>query len=262
MFKEKLYSGTFIKSSTTKTITRIPETTTLTCNIEKANILCNALLDFLTECGCEVSYEDESLVIYICGIPLVFHFTSSNLYYSNIYAGSCTVVTGGTSSTNIFNNDGTYNFKLALIGEPTGFFGLFISNYSLLYNNANYIYFVNLENILENEPYSGIYGGNNPLSFFVFKRNPCINISNAVISFSKTSYSMNDKEKLLTGNQGKYPLIPYFVGPYKLKNCYYFMKTNEISSNSTPGPTGGTFYKIDGKIYMANGSTWLTECVF
>ena len=51
------------------------------------------------------------------------------------------------------------------------------------------------------------------------------------------------------------------MGPYKLKNCYRFMKTNEITDYSTPNQNAGKFYKIGNKIYMTNSNSWLAECV-
>ena len=265
MFKEKLYSGTFTKASTTKAVTRVPETTTVTTNIEKTNIICNALLDFLTECGVDVSYEEESLIIYICGLPVIFYFSGSYMYYSNIYVGGCTVVTGSSTNSVIFNSNGEYKFKLTLIGEPTGFFSILISNMNLTYTNTvNQVNFVNLENILENEQYVGINSGTSSSMFYVFKKNPAIFMgasnSNTTRIF-KEDYTMSEKEKNVLGNQGKYPLIQKFMGPYKLLNCYEFIKTNEIDHYSTPSQTGGTFYKIDNKIYMTNSNYALVECV-
>lgn len=264
MFKEKLYSGTFTKSSATKSIIRIPETTTVSCNIEKTNILCNALLDFLEECGCEVSYENESLIIYICGLPVIFYFSGSNLYYSNIYVGSCTIVTGSSSNSNLFDNNGNYKFKLTLIGEPTGFFIILISNINLGYvQNINQLSFVNLENILENEQYAGINTGAKS-SFYIFKKNPVLfmNQSNTLdISLFNSSYNMSDNEKNVLGNQGKYPLIQEFAGPYKILNCYKLIKTNELSTVTYPNQSGGTFYKIDNRIFMTFNQYALVECV-
>ncbi|MBD5473675.1 MAG: hypothetical protein HDR20_12525 [Lachnospiraceae bacterium] len=265
MFKEKLYSGTFTKASTTKAVTRVPETTTVTTNIEKTNIICNALLDFLTECGVDVSYEEESLIIYICGLPVIFYFQGSYMYYSNIYVGGCTIVTGSSTNTVIFNSSGEYKFKLTLIGEPTGFFSILISNMNLTYTaSANQINFVNLENILENQQYAGINSGTNSSAFYVFKKTPILSMnpsnSNTTTLFG-SSYTMSENEKNVLGNQGKYPLIQKFIGPYKLLNCYEFVKTNEINNYSTPSQSGGTFYKIDNKIYMTNSSYALVECV-
>lgn len=270
MLKSKLYSGTFTKQTTTKTVKRVPETTTVSCNIEKTNILCNALLDFLEECGCEVSYEEESLVIYICGAPVIFVFSGSNLYYSNIYSGSVTIATISGSSytpyTTLFNNDGTYKFNLKLIGEPTGCFTIVITSYDITYNQSyNYLSFVNLENILDNEEYVGINLGSKS-DFNLFKKNPLKYFPN-VSSTSygkilfKDGYDMSVEELSISGNQGKYPIIQMFLGPYKVINCYYLMKTNELNVFSYPGYSGGYFYEIDGDIYMTFGKLFLVKCV-
>lgn len=269
MFKEKLYSGTFTNSTTTKTVTKVPGTETVATNLEKTNIVCNALLDFLTECGVEVSYEDESLIIYICGAPIIFHFPSTSLYYQHIYSGESVIVQNTSSSyasnTTLFKNDGTYSFKLCLIGEPIGFFGLFISNKDLSYNSGyNYIYFVNLQNTLSTNEYVGVGKGNLTGRFFVFKKIPLKFLGSSTTSESdifKAGYVMSAEELNLPENQGKYPLIQSFSGIYKILNVYNFIQTNEINSYSVPRHSGGTFYKMNDEIYMAINNMGLVKCI-
>ena len=90
MWKEKLYTGTISSSTTTVSIKKYPDTTTVSVNAQKTDALNECILDFLKNvCGVQnvVYYpatgsDDKKGNIFINGCPFQFYVSGSNTYWT------------------------------------------------------------------------------------------------------------------------------------------------------------------------------------
>lgn len=291
MFKEKLYNGTLTTYTGTTSIRRYPSTNTISVNIYKTDLFNNCLVDFLTnECGLssddvkyyaiENSSDDRKGSICIFGMYMQFYFMSNDVHYriansSRIlferYTSSSTAQNSEYMANVVFQN-GDYNFKLCLIGNPNCGFNLWISNYWLYYIVSGYssssIYYrlnwsiYRLRDIVNKKSYTMLACINYGLSY-TYDETGNVVIDGVTQSehISKSSY-YELTTTYMSKFPNKYPLIPVLMwGFYEVLNGYYLVSREALGITSAAAytyssPRAAYFYQIGNDTFCLTSAAY------
>lgn len=267
MFKEKLYSGTLATYTGTTNIKRYPSSSTLSVNIYKTDLLNECIVDFLVnECGMsqdDVVYypiengtDDRKGNLYIFGMPTQHVIIGANNLYK-IYNSEAdfTAYTSSSATTSytIFNN-GTYYFKLCMIGNPNSGFIFFISNNNLDYpvqasSSFGYIprCYYKIKD-LTSEDYHAVTAPliSNSATVYLYE-----NSENKAITLLSPYGAVTTAQMQWKPN--KYPKIPKLLGVpfYELVNGYELVSYTALglANNTYSSPSTPHFYKIGNDNY-------------
>ncbi len=265
MDRIKSFSGS-ISSSTSETINKsygISSGTLATEKIsrERTDVLNNALVEFLGECGVDVNYDGNYL--WINGAPVTFYFYQNNNYYSCFFAFNTTaVVAGSASSTDIFNTNGLdYNFKVRLLGEPTTAFILVISRNYTTPSFVQAFGFFKATNIINGKnsrfftwgSFNGIYAidlNDKGLPIDIGRSSSC----------GVTPY-LNLLPADYSNNAGKYPLVEWNPAIFKAEGCYYGLRNSPLPDGSPLAGDAQTFIRLGEDVYYVSYNGPLIKCI-
>ena len=257
MWKEKVYTGSGITGTTTTSIRKYPDTSTITVNIAKTDALNSCIKDFLLECGvpsvvyypCTGSDERKGN-IFINGVPFQFYVTSSYFYW-NATSGSFSIYT--SSSSVIFNSAGEYSIRLCLAGNPLSSFGFALagsSTYGSATYTVNYIMMYKLKSEVDDSIWwlSHI----NTASSLWFTKSDGTRPYNSAISYGAIdNFNYNVPSAIMGVFTNKYPLIPRYFAMFRMVDCYTFVSITALNVSAS-SPSDSKFVKIGNKTYFAN----------
>lgn len=261
MWKEKVYTGTITGSTTTESITRLPETSTVTVNVEKTDLLNQKIVAFLTECGVsDVIYypingssDSRKGNLFINNTPFQFYVSGSNTYFT-AYSGGYSIISGGSSTTVCFSGT-SYSIRICIVGNPSSSFGFAIgstsyggSSYSMAFLmvyklqsmvDDSYWTLIEMANV-QNNLYLTKYDGTRPY-------NSSISLAAGLKDQSNTDIPTN----VMNIFSDKYPLIPKYFAFFRMIDCYIYVSINSLGSYY-PSPATSYFAKIGNDTYMIN----------
>ena len=258
MWKEKVYTGSGITGTTTVSIKKYPDTTTVTVNIAKTDVLNNCIKSFLLECGvpsvvyypCSGS-DDRKGNIFINGVPFQFYVPSTSTYW-NAYSGALTLNT--SSSSVIFNSSGDYSIRICLAGNPASTFGFIVaqsSSYGGTTYGTNYIMMYKLKSeVDESIWWLTQINGQSTSNLWLTKSDGTRPYNYALSTGLLDSANLSIPLSVMNVYQNKYPLIPRYYGFFKMVDCYqYFQNLMSIGAST---PTDSKFIKVGTKTYFVN----------
>ena len=260
MDRIKLFSGT-VSTNTTENIKNsygMSQTTTI--NRERTDVLNNALVEFLDECGVEVKYDGNYL--WINGVPIVFHFYQNYCFYSCYFPfNSTAVVKGSSTTTDIFDNNNNYNFKVRLLGEPTRAFYLVISrNCTSPAFNQVFGFFKAINFLSGRESVLYRYGASLTIYAVDIDKDGLPvdigrNTENAIASCNLNIISAD-----YSNNPDKYPLVEWTPAIFKVEGCYYGLPNSPLPSASGQTADAQTFIKLGDEVYYMSYQGPLIKC--
>jgi len=268
MWKEKVYTGSGVTGTTTVSIRKYPDTSTITVNVAKTDTLNTCIKNFLLECGVpDVVYypctgsDARKGNIFINGVPYQFYVTSSYTYW-NATSGSFSIYT--SSSSVIFNSAGEYSIRLCLAGNPLSSFGFAIagsSSYGASSYVTNYIMLYKLKSEVDDSIWwlSHINGTN---SMWLTKNDGTRPHNSALTTGLVDNFNYSLPTTVMNIFANKYPLIPRYCGVFRMVDCYIFISSSALNVGYS-SPTDSKFAKIGNKTYFANypsSSGLLIDC--
>ncbi len=264
MDRIKSFSGS-VSSNTSETINKsygISSGTLATERIsrERTDVLNNALVEFLGECGVDVNYDGNYL--WINGAPVTFYFYQNYNHYSCCFPFNTTAIAGSTSTTDIFNTNGLdYNFKVRLLGEPTTAFILVISRNYTTPSFSQAFGFFKAANII-NGKNSRLYTYNSFNAIYAVDLDGeglPINIGRGT-SGGVTPY-LNLLPADYSNNAGKYPLVEWNPAIFKAEGCCYGLTNSPLPNGNSVTSDAQTFIRLGEDIYYVSYNGPLIKCI-
>lgn len=261
----KTYSGN-IKTTTTAQINNgYGNTTKIYKNIDRTNMFNNAIVEFLTECGVDVKYEND--LCWINNFPVLFVFAGSNLFCSVSFpfaSGSTYDYNSANTSGNTqFDSSGNYKFKLAFDGNPNGSFILRISNN---YTNPTFyssaiIYFFKTKDRLANKEVFGTSitsrvasNTNANLYLKVFGKDSDgkpVDIYDRTKNRTVTKLLLTESVDF-SANSGKLPLMNDYSGVFVLEDVYCYPTNSGLEGTTDANNDSMVEVQIGNKKYVSD----------
>lgn len=261
MDRIKIFSGSITKN--TSEIINRPYGVSSTENIsrERTDILNNALVDFLNECGAEVNYDGKFLWIH--RIPITFSFYQNYNYYGCYFPFDTKAVVMSTTATDIFHSNGLdYNFKVRLLGEPTRAFFLIISrNYQTPVFSTVFAFFkaTNIINGRESRLYN--FGGNISTLCAIDLDDAGLPVNIDRNQHKNVVYNLNTDSADYSNNAGKYPLVEWNPAIFKVEGCYFGLPNSPLPAGTAMTSDGQTFLKLGDDTYYRPYTGPLIKCI-
>lgn len=260
MWKEKVYTGQITLGTGTTTITKFPDSTTITVNISKTDKLNDCIKSFLLECGvpsvvyypCSGS-DSRKGNLYINGVPFQFYVSGSN-YYWNAYSGnSLSFYT--SSGAVIFDSSGNYSIRLCLAGNPLSTFGFALAGSSAYGSTAypiNYIMMYKLKSAVDDSIwYFTQMNGQTTSGLWLTKSDGTRPYNNYLQTGLVNPTQYNIVPQIMNLFPNKYPLIPKYYAFFRMVDCYEFVSYYELGSLQS-SPADSKFVTIGSNVYFVN----------
>ena len=259
MDRIKIFSGS-VSSNTIETIDKSYGTSaTEKISRERTDVLNYALEEFLNECGVDVNYDGNYL--WINGVPVVFYFYQNYYYYSCCFPfNSTAIVTGSTTTTDIFNGN-NYNFKIRLLGEPTGAFYLVISRNYAAPTFSQVFGFFKATNFI-NERNSRLFRYGTNLNIYAID----LDDDGSPIDIGRNTAAgitcdLNILAVDYSNNADKYPLVEWNPAIFKAEGCYYGLPNSPLPAAAAQTSDAQTFIKLGDDTYYRSYNGPLIKCI-
>lgn len=260
MWKEKVYTGSVSGSTTTASITKLPDSTTVTVNVERTDLLNQKIVDFLQECGVsdvvyyEINGSSDSRKgnLFIYGTPFQFYIVGTSTYFA-VTSGSFTIMSGSGSTTVCFNGN-QYSIRICIVGNPLSSFGFSIGSTS--YGGTSYsmpfLMVYKLQSVVDNSYWTFIQPATATTSnLWLTKSDGTRPYNSALTTGLSDASNLNMISGIMNLFPNKYPLIPKFYSFFRLIDCYSFVSTQALGSYY-PTPATSYFAKIGNDTYLLN----------
>lgn len=253
MYHRKYFEGT-IDSSTAKTVEANAWFPRMTVFTNQTNILNEAIRSTLIECDCECTYDMDSCILTINGLPLLI-LPAATGSYSVFRPNNATAFVASANTTQVVLFSGlNYRFSITVKGDPSGILDVYIGAY---------------QNPMATNPLFSIGKGKD-----LRNNAEILTVGNPAIT-NTSMYIYNKKDITFpSGINGTLTYVFGFVitnypdlnsygtkivlincidqsGCFSLNNCYY--------GNGCLGI--GQFYNIDGTVYYSKNNTTLVKCI-
>lgn len=262
MDRIKSFSGSVSSNTSEKINKSYGMSVTESISREKTDILNNALVEFLDECGVDVNYDGNYL--WINGVPVTFYFYQNYIYYGCFFPFNATaVVAGSQTTTDIFHTNGLdYNFKVRLLGEPTRAFYLIISRgYGTPSFNQSFR-FIKAKNIM-NGRNSRIYSyGSNFNSIYAIDLDDeglPVDIGRGTVNSVTSCLNLIPAD--YSNNAGKYPLVEWNPAIFKAEGCCYGLTNSPLPNGNSVTSDAQTFIRLGEDIYYVSYNGPLIKCI-
>lgn len=266
MWKEKIYTGTLSSYSATATVTKFPDSTTVTVNTYKTDKLNDCIKNFLTECGVsDVTYypiANSTNVkkgnLYIYGVPFQFYVSGSNTYFTATSGSTYTIISGSSSTTVVFDSSGNYSIRICLAGNPASSFGFSVgaTSYGGTSYSMAYLMIYKAKDVVNNQDWVFTQLLNASTSALWLTKTDGTRPYNVALT---TSLQDNSNYNIIVGLMNlfpnKYPLIPKYYGMFKLVDCYEVVSYTSLGiTNTISTPASSSFVMIGNKTYFYTSS--------
>lgn len=255
MYYRKLFSGTVVNTSDRRSVnTTYGQTGTYSCYSNQTDVLNQALVDVLTTCGCNCSYNQETGYLWIDGFPLSIYFTSGTYYRVMVPFSTNTLVSVSAATYAPFSGT-AYQFYITVKGDPDGILDVYIGTYSspALANNS-YSFSIGKGVDLRNKSriFTLSLARNN--NVYVYKKaEDKITLPDGMTALVALTFGFqltNNSE--LNENGNKIVLVSNIAqtGMFALDQCYFGCQA--LSADN--------FYNIDGAIYYVRDNYTIVKC--
>lgn len=244
MYHRKQYQGTI--TSATATAVVAAETGNFTTYKNQTDVLCNAMKDILTECGCVVTYEDYMLSIDGCGVYL--YFVNSTGWFFRARDKAATITYISSPSYSPFSGV-KYNFYITVKGEPKGCMEIYIGQYSVPAATSYGLQWMKGKYLKTDKNAVAFSAIEQTAMYLRDEEGKMFDNYTATFDFV-APLLVND---IMTENNNVIPIIQTFTsdGFFVFDNCYI----------RHPALTKNNFYSFRGEVFFIANDNIMTKCI-
>lgn len=261
MWKEKVYTGSITGSTTTASITKLPDSATVVVNVEKTDLLNQKIVEFLQECGVsdvvyyQISGSSDSKKgnLFIYGTPFQFYVLGTNTYFTATSGNSFSIISGSSSTTICFSGT-NYSIRICIVGNPLSSFGFAIgsTSYGGSAYSMGFLMVYKVQSLVDNSYWTFIQLATQTTSnLWLTKSDGTRPYNSALVTGLNDASNTNIATSVMNLFSNKYPLIPKFYSFFRLIDCYSFISSQALGSYY-PAPATSYFAKIGDDTYMLN----------